>query len=51
MSRLCGEGHAIAIGAAWAAQEVPTVPHDRYDQPLDWMLTEREIFQLAEARP
>jgi 5-formyltetrahydrofolate cyclo-ligase len=51
LDKLRAEGHAIAIGAAWAAQEVPAVPHDRHDQPLDWMLTEREIFQIAEARP
>ena len=44
-------GRAIAIGAAWAAQEVPAVPHDQHDQPLDWMLTERECFRIAEARP
>lgn len=40
-------GRAIAIGAAWAAQEVPAVPHDQHDQPLDWMLTERECFRIA----
>ena len=44
-------GPVTAIGAAWAAQEVPAVPHDKNDQPLDWMLTERECFRIAEARP
>jgi 5-formyltetrahydrofolate cyclo-ligase len=51
LGELRGGGRAIAIGVAWAAQEVPAVPHDRHDQPLDWMLTEREIFQIAESRP
>jgi 5-formyltetrahydrofolate cyclo-ligase len=40
-------GSAIAIGAAWAAQEVPVVPHGAHDQPLDWMLSERECFQIG----
>lgn len=44
-------GPVVAIGAAWAAQEVPAVPHDQHDQPLDWVLTERECFRIAEARP
>ncbi len=50
LEKLRGNGQAIGIGAAWAAQEVPAVPHNRHDQPLNWMLTEREIFQIADAR-
>lgn len=34
-----------AIGVAYAAQEMPEVPHASYDQPLDWIMTERESFQ------
>jgi 5-formyltetrahydrofolate cyclo-ligase len=34
-----------AIGIAYAAQEVPSVPHDRHDQPLDWIVTEREAIE------
>lgn len=33
-----------AIGVAYAAQEVDSVPHDAHDQPLDFVMTEREIF-------
>jgi 5-formyltetrahydrofolate cyclo-ligase len=51
LAGLRARGDAMAIGAAWAAQEVSAVPHDRHDQPLDWMLTERECFRIAEARP
>jgi 5-formyltetrahydrofolate cyclo-ligase len=51
LASLRARGNAIAIGVAWAAQEVPAVPHDEHDQPLDWMLTERECFRIAEARP
>jgi 5-formyltetrahydrofolate cyclo-ligase len=34
-----------AIGIAYAAQEVPSVPHDRHDRPLDWVVTEREAIE------
>lgn len=47
LEKLRARGGAIAIGAAWAAQEVPAVPHGAYDQPLDWMLTERECFRIG----
>lgn len=30
----------IAVGVAYAAQEVPEVPHDASDEPLDWIITE-----------
>jgi 5-formyltetrahydrofolate cyclo-ligase len=36
-----------AIGVAYAAQEMDEVPHAAYDQPLDWIMTERESFQSA----
>ena len=48
---LRSRGPVTAIGAAWAGQEVPAVPHDAHDQPLDWMLTERECFRIAGDRP
>jgi 5-formyltetrahydrofolate cyclo-ligase len=30
----------IAVGVAYAAQEVAEVPRGRHDEPLDWILTE-----------
>jgi 5-formyltetrahydrofolate cyclo-ligase len=33
-----------AVGVAYGAQEVDSVPHDAHDQPLDFVITEREIF-------
>ena len=48
---LRARGAVTAIGAAWAGQEVPAVPHGAHDQPLDWMLTERECFRIAGDRP
>jgi 5-formyltetrahydrofolate cyclo-ligase len=35
----------IAVGLAYAAQEVAAVPRGRYDQPLDWIVTELGAFQ------
>jgi 5-formyltetrahydrofolate cyclo-ligase len=37
----------IAIGVAYAAQEMPEVPHDHTDQRLDYIMTERELLQCA----
>jgi 5-formyltetrahydrofolate cyclo-ligase len=37
-------GDLLAAGVALAAQEVPAVPRDDTDQPLDWIVTEREAF-------
>lgn len=35
-------GHdVIAVGWAYAGQEVPEVPHDEHDQGLDWVVTEQ----------
>jgi len=41
----------VAIGIAYAAQEVAAVPRGRYDQPLDWIMTELGVFQPASADP
>ena len=37
----------VAIGVAYAAQEVPYVPHEAHDQALDFVLTERELIACA----
>ncbi len=40
-------GTAVAVGAAWAAQEVAAVPRDASDQKLDWVVTEREALRIS----
>ncbi len=35
-----GAGPVLAVGVGFAAQEVALLPHDPYDQPLDWIVTE-----------
>jgi 5-formyltetrahydrofolate cyclo-ligase len=34
----------IAIGVAYSAQEVDSVPHGSHDQPLDFVMTEKGVF-------
>jgi 5-formyltetrahydrofolate cyclo-ligase len=41
----------VAIGIAYAAQEVAAVPRGRYDQPLDWIMTERGAFRPISEHP
>lgn len=44
LSALRRDGPVIAIGASYAGQEVPSVPRGPHDEPLDWVVTERETF-------
>jgi 5-formyltetrahydrofolate cyclo-ligase len=40
-------GACVAIGVAYAAQEVDEVPTDPYDQPLDWIITEKAAIKVG----
>jgi len=46
LARLRAMKSVVAMGIAFAAQEVPAVPHDSHDQKLDIVLTEREVIDL-----
>jgi 5-formyltetrahydrofolate cyclo-ligase len=46
LSQLREHGSVVAIGIAGAVQEVAEVPHDASDQRLDWIATEREVFEI-----
>ena len=37
----------VAVGVAFAAQEVASVPHGEHDQRLDWVVTEREALETG----
>jgi 5-formyltetrahydrofolate cyclo-ligase len=39
-------GPRLAIGLAFAAQEVESVPRDEHGQRLDWIVTEKEAIEL-----
>ncbi|MBK3736630.1 5-formyltetrahydrofolate cyclo-ligase [Azospirillum brasilense] len=38
----------LAVGMAFAAQEMDAVPHGAHDERLDWILTERETLRFAQ---
>lgn len=44
LEKLRGMKRTVAIGVAYAAQEVDSVPHDGHDQRLDFVMTEAEVF-------
>ena len=47
LASLRQDGAPIAIGIAFAAQEVDRVPVAEYDQPLNWIITEREAIETG----
>lgn len=49
LERLNGIKPVLAVGAAFAAQEVRTVPTHGGDIPLDWLITEREAIRICRA--
>ena len=44
LETLRAKKHITAIGVAYAAQEVDVVPRGDHDQPLDFVMTEKEVF-------
>ena len=46
LTALRGRKTVVAVGIAFAAQEVPAVPHTERDARLDLVLTEREVIDL-----
>jgi len=47
IAKLRDGGEALAVGVTFAALEVPAVPHDDTDQPLDWIVSEREAIRIG----
>ena len=47
LAALRAGGGALAVGFAFAAQEVAAVPHDDTDQRLDWVVTETQARRIA----
>ncbi|MCP4394735.1 MAG: 5-formyltetrahydrofolate cyclo-ligase [Alphaproteobacteria bacterium] len=35
----------MCIGLAFAGQEIENIPHDKLDQQLDWIVTEKEVIK------
>ncbi len=40
-------GQTLAVGVAYAAQEVAEVPHDGDDQPIEGLVTEAEAIEIG----
>ena len=49
LERLRADGPVLAVGLAYAAQEVPEVPRDPNDKRLDWIVTEAEAIRWSRA--
>ena len=49
IARLRNGGESLAIGVTFADLEIPAVPRDETDQPLDWIVTEREAIRVGAA--
>ena len=47
IATLRGAGTPIAVGWAYAGQEIDAVPHDDTDARLDWVVTETEAIRIA----
>ena len=47
LAQLQQTGPIIAIGFAYSAQELPQVPKEATDQPLDYMVTETGVIEFA----
>lgn len=45
LARLRKKRFILAVGYAYGAQEVDALPLTRLDQPLDWIVTEREAIK------
>jgi 5-formyltetrahydrofolate cyclo-ligase len=47
LARLRDEGRPIAVGVAYAGQEMPALPQGPGDRTLDWILTEGETIAIG----
>ena len=50
LAALRAVGPVSAIGLAFAAQEIDSVPHDATDARLDWIVTEAEAIEIKVRR-
>ncbi len=52
LEKLRGSGaRPLAVGVAFSAQHVARVPRDAYDQPVDWIVTEKSVQHFGVAAP
>ena len=46
LAQLRADGNVVAVGVGYDAQEVDAVPIEGWDQPLDWIVTDRRAFPV-----
>lgn len=51
LEALRADGPLLAVGLAFAAQEMPAVPREPTDQRLDAIVTEREVIRPTDGLP
>ncbi len=49
LARLAAAGRALAVGLAYAGQEMAGLPRTSTDRPLDWVVTETETIAMGDA--
>jgi 5-formyltetrahydrofolate cyclo-ligase len=47
LEQLRARAGALAVGTAFDGQEVAHVPHGNFDQPIDWIVTERRALRVG----
>lgn len=47
LAKLRADKATLAVGIAYAGQEVPRVHHDSGDETLDWLVTEAEVIKIG----
>jgi 5-formyltetrahydrofolate cyclo-ligase len=48
LKSLRAAGPVLAVGLAFAAQEADGLPEGDFDEPLDWLVTEKEVIKVRE---
>jgi 5-formyltetrahydrofolate cyclo-ligase len=46
LARLQARGPALAVGLAYAGQEMAELPRSPTDRPMDWIVTENETLRI-----
>lgn len=50
LAALRAVGPVVAVGVAYAGQEVESLPAEPHDERLDWVVTEKEIIRINDER-
>ncbi len=46
LASLRERGSVIAVGIGYAAQRMDGLPRETHDQPLDWIVTEQDVWEI-----